>query len=125
MDFRAIGAAIAIATGCSDADTTIESARKRILALDAHEAAKIVVFCQSWRLEGGLSVDQFPSALPVSPTSASADAGVLTFVWWNNDHRVETAPHPGFQLICSDHAITDARVLAPGLWYRDTPMHGS
>jgi hypothetical protein len=59
----------AAALGCNDIDARTESARKRILALDATEATRIVAFCKSWTQEGGLLVDQFPSALPVSPTS--------------------------------------------------------
>ena len=115
----------ALVFGCSDIDTRIESARKRILAIDAVEATKIVAFCKSWRHDGALAVDQFPSALPVSSTSATATGDVLTFAWWNNDHREEDAPHPGFELICSDHPIIGGKPIAAGLWYRDAPMSGS
>ena len=108
---------------CDSIDARIEAARKRVLALDAGEAARIVAFCHSWKHDGQLTVDQFPSALPVRPTSASADGHVITFSWWNNSHAEEDDPHPGFELICSEPAIPGAKPLAPGLWYRDAPMN--
>jgi hypothetical protein len=61
--------------------------------------------------------------LPVQPTSTSATAAVVTFAWWNNSHAEEDEPHPGFELICSDDAVTGAKPIATGLWYRDAPMN--
>jgi hypothetical protein len=118
-----VGALVGVICGCSSLDARTESARKRILALDAGEAARIVTFCNSWRQQGALSVDQFPAALPVSPTSATAAGDVITFAWWNNSHREEDDAHPGFDLICSAHAIAGAKPIATGLWYRDAPMN--
>jgi hypothetical protein len=130
MAFPRIGIVVVVMTataashGCgSSIDSRIESARKRILALDATEARRIVEFCTSWRQEGALQVQQFPSALPVQPTSASAAAHEVTFEWWNNSHFEEDDPHPGFQLICSAQPVPDSRPIAAGLWYRDMPMH--
>jgi hypothetical protein len=128
MVIRRAGVTIAIMVtaaasyGCSRIDARTESARKRILGLDATESAQIVAFCKSWRQQGALQVDQFPSALPVRPTSASADGNVVTFSWWNNSHAEEDEAHPGFELICSESAVKDANPIAPGLWYRDAPM---
>ena len=126
MVVRSVGVAVVVAAawcGCSSRDTRTESARTRILALDASEATRIVAFCRSWRQEGALRVEQFPSALPVEPTSASAAVGVITFAWWNNSHAEEDEPHPGFELICSEHAVPGAKPIAAGLWYRDSPMN--
>ncbi len=109
--------------GCRSIDERTEAARKRILALDAGEATRIVAFCRSWDQEGGLFVEQFPSALPVQPTSANAAAHVITFSWWNNSHLEEDDPHPGFELICSERAVPGAKRIAAGLWYRDAPTN--
>src|SRR5262249_54112560 len=120
MVIHRVGVAALIAAascGRTTLDARTEAARKRILALDATEAARIVSFCKSWRAEGPLRVEQFPPALPVQPTSARAAANVITFEWWNNDHREEDEPHPGFELICSEHAVPGARPIAAGLWY--------
>jgi len=127
MDIRRVGVVIALAAAScgSSIDARTESARKRILALDVAEASRIVTFCTSWRQDGALRVEQFPSALPAQPTSTSATAGVITFEWWNNSHVEEDEPHPGFELICSEHAVAGAKPIAAGLWYRDAPMnHG-
>jgi hypothetical protein len=94
-----------------------------MLALDPAEAMRIVEFCKSWRQEGALQVDQFPAALPVQPTSATAAAGAITFSWWNNSHAEESEPHPGFEVICSAQPIPGAKAIAAGLWYRDAPMN--
>jgi len=124
MVMRSVGiVVVTMIAACSSRDARTESARKRILALDATEAARIVAFCKSWRQEGGLLVEQFPAALPVQPTSASARAGVVTFAWWNPSHAEEDEPHPGFELICSEHDVPGAKSIAPGLWYRDAPMN--
>jgi hypothetical protein len=128
MVVRRAGIALLLAAAAScgrgTPDVHTEAARKRILALDAAEASRIVAFCQSWQQEGGLSVEQFPSALPVRPTSASATANAITFAWWNNSHADEREPHPGFELICSERAIPGAKPIAAGLWYRDVPTNG-
>lgn len=128
MVLRRIGVATVVfaaaSCGGSAVDARTESARKRILALDAAEASRIVTFCKSWRQEGPLRVEQFPSALPAQPTSARATAGVITFEWWNNNHAEEDEPHPGFELICSEPAVHGAKPIAAGLWYRDAPMNG-
>jgi hypothetical protein len=124
-----IGAALAVAValascgGSRNLDARTESARKRILALAPAETSQIVAFCTSWHQDGALSVDQFPSALPMQPTSATATAAAITFAWWNNDHAEEDDPHPGFELICSAHPIRGATAITTGLWYRDTPMN--
>lgn len=126
MLIRPVGVAIVVAAawfGCSSRDRSTESARARILALDPSEAARIVAFCKSWRQEGPLRVEQFPSELPVQPTSAIASGGVITFEWWNNSRAEEDEPHPGFELICSEHAVPRAKPIAAGLWYRDSPMN--
>lgn len=127
MGLRRVGVVIvltaAAACGSSTLDARTESARKRILALDAAAAARIVTFCKSWRQEGALRVEQFPAALPAQPTSATATAGVITFEWWNNSHAEEDEPHPGFELICSERAVPGAKPIAAGLWYRDAPMN--
>ena len=127
MVSRSVVAVLVIGTvaACgSGIDRQTELARKRILALDAAEAARIVAFCRSWSQEGALRVDQFPSVLPVRPTSASKHGNVLTFAWWNTSHWEEDDPHPGFELICSEQASAGARPIAAGLWYRDAPMSG-
>jgi len=108
MDIRRVGVVIALAAAScgSSIDARTESARKRILALDVAEASRIVTFCTSWRQDGALR-------------------GVITFEWWNNSHVEEDEPHPGFELICSEHAVAGAKPIAAGLWYRDAPMnHG-
>src|SRR4051794_34570672 len=92
--------ALAASCGSSSLDARTESARKRILAPDGAEAARIVAVCKSWHQEGGLRVEQFPPALPVQPTSASAAGNAIMFAWWNNSHLEEDEPHPGFELIC-------------------------
>lgn len=121
MDLR--GVVLVLVAACSTIDARTESARGRILALDASEASRIVAFCKSWRQEGALQVDQFPSALPARPTSASATDHVITFAWWNNSHAEEDDPHPGFELICSEQPVPGAKSIAAGLWYRDAPMN--
>lgn len=127
MVLRRVAVVIVIAAvaacGRSTLDARTESARKRILALDAAEASRIVTFCKSWPQKGALQVEQLTSALPLQPTSAKATADVITFEWWNTSHAEEDEPHPGFELICSEHAVPGAKPIAVGLWYRDAPMN--
>jgi hypothetical protein len=99
-------------------DARTESARKRILALDAAEASRIVSFCKSWREHEPLPLEHLPP-----PTTASAEAGVITFAWWNNSHAEEDESHPGFELVCSARAVAGGKPIAAGLWYRDAPMN--
>ncbi|HEY4244624.1 MAG TPA: hypothetical protein VGM88_32645 [Kofleriaceae bacterium] len=108
---------------CASTDFETELARRRMLALSPAEAAAITAYCRAPHGDGALLVSQFPP-LPAPPTTVVAHAGTLAFQYWNNSHYVEDDPHPGFELLCAAAAPPDAIALAPGLWYRDTPMHG-
>jgi hypothetical protein len=114
---------LVVTAACASIDERTEAARKRILALDAVAASRIVTFCKAWKQTGALQTEQFPSALPAQPTTADAYKDAITFQWWNNSHAEDDRPHPGFELICSDARPPGATSIAPGLWYRDMPMN--